>query len=740
MAEGLGVVQESLQQEITCNICRELMEDPRSLPCTHVYCNQCLKKLVLRSQATLGDLQCPECRTTVQVPNDKAEFPKDFRTIRLKEVYKNMLQIGQSTCSPTTSTLESSTESTLKCQVHGCPIEMYCISCRDILCQECIQIHKNHNYDYFIETNAMGRNINLDGQPIVHKNVLDDSFKPSSNIASNWKDHDNQARKTQEMDTFSKGNCSHISTSVTGEWEVVQYEDSQQKLDTTATEVKECKSNLTAAIVEVQQTKVEVDSQARKRQLQVDAAFEGMIALLQNKWQQLRDEIAGELKEKNDALSQQKDQLTSLFGELEDVLTACSLEILPENESIQQRFKNLRQRIKSTSLKPAVSADVGASLTKGDLVKTCCNQCILRCRIADTSKCKFTGEFLTAPETDKTSNVNFEFRDSKGDLCPGLHKIEAELTCIRDNSKVTAVSNMCSVVHTLSFTTPARGRHVLNVTVDNIPHPQCPIALFIEKKPETLRSPVHTIMNLNAPTGLHFYNNQLVVSEQSSFTVSFIDEIGARVLIIKTGGEVAIDTESQCFFIANAITYQLHKFDANGVCLKWAGSQGSNPGQLLEPGGMQFYNGELYIVDSKNHRIQVFDKDLQLLRHFGREGTSNGYFNSPTDVAIDDKGTLYVTDTLNNRIQVMDRKGKFIRNIKKITKQCQYPHMPHKIEIFKGYVYTTEYQKNSVCVFTVAGEIVTTFGEEHLTHPEGIAIDKDGYIYVTSNKERIIVF
>ena len=740
MVEGLAVVQESLQQEITCNICCELMEDPRTLPCTHVYCNQCLKKLVLRSQVSLGGLQCPECRMTVQVHNDKVEFPKDFRTVRLKEVYENVLQIGQS---PATSTLEGSTESTLKCEVHGCPIEMYCISCRDILCQECVQIHNDHKYEYLIEENARGGNINAltNEQPTVHKNVLVDSFRPSSSIASNWSDHDNQAREMEEMVTLSKENHSHITISVDAHWALVQRDDSQKhKLDAMATKIKEHKSNLTAAIVEVQQTKVEVDSQARTRQLQVDAAFEGMIALLQRKQQQLRDEIAGELKEKNDALSQQKDQLSSLFDEMEDLLMACSINTLPGHESIQRREESLQQSIKKTSLKPVVSPDVGASLTKGDLVRTCSNQCILKYRILDISRCQLTGEFLTAPETDKKSNINFELRDSKGNLCPGLHKIEAELTCIKDNSKVIPVSNMGSVVQSLSFVTSARGRHVLNIAIDNISHPQCPIALFIEKKPETIRSPVHTIMNPNAPTGLHFYNNQLVVSEQSSSTVSFIDEIGTRVLMIETGGEVAIDTESQCFFIANAITYQLHKFDANGVCLKRAGSQGSNPGQLLEPGGMQFYNGELYVVDSKNHRIQVFNKDLQLLRHFGREGTSNGYFNSPTDVAIDDKGTLYVTDTLNNRIQVMDRKGKFIRNIKKITKQCQYPHMPHKIEIFKGYVYTTEYQKNSVCVFTVAGDIVTTFGEEHLTDPEGIAIDKDGYIYVTSNKERIIVF
>ena len=164
MAEGLGAVQESLLQEITCNICLRLMEDPRTFPCTHVYCNECLKRLVQRSQDTQGCLQCPECRKMIHIPsNDTLDLPKDFRTVRLKEVYDKMLQIGQSTATSTltTSTLEKHVETTntLKCQVHGSPIEMYCISCRDILCQECVQIHENHSYDYLIEKNAMGRNI-----------------------------------------------------------------------------------------------------------------------------------------------------------------------------------------------------------------------------------------------------------------------------------------------------------------------------------------------------------------------------------------------------------------------------------------------------------------------------------------------------------------------------------------------------------------------------------------------------
>ena len=738
MAESIRPVQESLEQEVTCNICHDIMKDPRALPCTHVYCNECLKKLVQCSQATLGSLRCPLCCKTVPC-SDIPEFPKDFRTARLKEVYEQVLQIGQSMCSPTTSTLESSAESTLKCQIHGSPIEMYCISCKDILCQECVQIHKNHKYNYLIEKNAMGRSINLQGQPIGHTNLLgDDSHKSLSNPTAR-KDHDNQARKTLEMDI--KVDCGHMDAGGDDKHDVEQYENQRKKLDAMAVEVRKYKSKVTTAIDEVLQTKAEMDNQARTRQSQVDAAFEGMISLVQGKWQQLHTEIEGEQREKDDALTQQKDQLTRLFREIENLLTACNSRALQDTENIQQRLENLQQTIKTISLKPAVTADVGISLTKGDLVKTCCNRCELRYRIPDASQCKFSGNLLKAPETDKQSYIKLEVRDSKGNVCPGFHKVDAELVCMKDNSKTIGIfTNTHKGTYSVSFIIPGRGRYMLNITLDKILHPECPIALFIMKRPETLQASVYKFPNPNGPTGLWFYGNQLVVYEQSSFTVSVYNEDGSRALAIETGGEVAIDPESQCYFIADAITYQLHKFDAKGICLAQSGTQGSEPGQLLNPSGMEYYNGELYVVDTSNHRIQVFDKDLKLLRHFGREGISNDCFESPTDVAIDDSGKLYITDTLNNRIQVLDHEGKFIRNIKKTDKQRQYPHMPQKVKIYRGYIYTTEYQMNSVCVFTVAGDFVTTFGQGHITHPEGIAINQDGYVYIASNKEMIVVF
>lgn len=114
-----------------------------------------------------------------------------------------------------------------------------------------------------------------------------------------------------------------------------QYENQRKNCDTMAVEVKKYKSKVTTALDAVLQNKAEVDSQAKTRQSQVDAAFEGMISLVQSKWQQLRSEIVDERREKADALTQQKDQLIQLLWEIENLLTACSSRELQDNESIQ---------------------------------------------------------------------------------------------------------------------------------------------------------------------------------------------------------------------------------------------------------------------------------------------------------------------------------------------------------------------------------------------------------------------
>ena len=46
----------------------------------------------------------------------------------------------------------------------------------------------------------------------------------------------------------------------------------------------------------------------------------------------------------------------------------------------------------------------------------------------------------------------------------------------------------------------------------------------------------------------------------------------------------------------------------------------------------------------------------------------------------------------------------------------------------------------TVHVMSTSGEIMVTFGDGYLRHPEGITIDKVGFVYVTSHASKIVVF
>ena len=69
----------------------------------------------------------------------------------------------------------------------------------------------------------------------------------------------------------------------------------------------------------------------------------------------------------------------------------------------------------------------------------------------------------------------------------------------------------------------------------------------------------------------------------------------------------------------------------------------------------------MYICDRINHRIQVFDLDLNFIQSIGSRGTGRGKFNAPHDVKFDSSGNMYVAEYSNKRVQVMHINGRFIR-------------------------------------------------------------------------------
>ncbi|MFO7733490.1 MAG: 6-bladed beta-propeller [Candidatus Aminicenantes bacterium] len=74
--------------------------------------------------------------------------------------------------------------------------------------------------------------------------------------------------------------------------------------------------------------------------------------------------------------------------------------------------------------------------------------------------------------------------------------------------------------------------------------------------------------------------------------------------------------------------------------------------------------GNMYVLDSGNHRIQKFGPDGKFLATMGRQGQGPGEFLYPSRIDIDAAGYLYVSDPHNNRVQVLTPDGKDHKTIR----------------------------------------------------------------------------
>lgn len=192
---------------------------------------------------------------------------------------------------------------------------------------------------------------------------------------------------------------------------------------------------------------------------------------------------------------------------------------------------------------------------------------------------------------------------------------------------------------------------------------------------------------------------------------------------------------------------------------------GRAEGQFIQPRGVAIDPaGTIYVVDSGNLRVQRFGPGGEFELSWGSEGEAPGQFGlfagdvsqGPGGIAIGSDGNLYVADTWNHRIQVFTPEGDYVRSWGSFFDAADDPtqaalqpglfYGPRGIAAHDGLIYVTDTGNERVQVFTEEGEFVRAFGvlgseQGQLLEPVGIAVTADGVVLVAdSHNARIARF
>ena len=132
-------------------------------------------------------------------------------------------------------------------------------------------------------------------------------------------------------------------------------------------------------------------------------------------------------------------------------------------------------------------------------------------------------------------------------------------------------------------------------------------------------------------------------------------------------GAMAIDRENRLLYVSDIELDQVLVYDADSLKLiRKMGTTGHNhelttPGDFAKPTGLAVdSDGNLYVADTMNNRIEVFDADGKFISTFGKAGDGPGYFARPKGVAVDSDDHIWVADGMQDRVQVFNKEAQLL--------------------------------------------------------------------------------
>lgn len=215
-------------------------------------------------------------------------------------------------------------------------------------------------------------------------------------------------------------------------------------------------------------------------------------------------------------------------------------------------------------------------------------------------------------------------------------------------------------------------------------------------------------------------------------------------ILLEPTGLTVVDNE---IYVADAEQRLIIVFDLDGKFKRNFAEK-----QPKVPTNIYFKDDKFYVTDTGLMAIEIFNREGKLLQVFGKQGNGQGEFYYPNAVFVDQNEDIYVVDSNNNRIQVFDKTGKFIKELKgaDVNDSGGYS-IPRGLAFdSRGNLYTAETLSNAVSITGKDGKVMSRFsyGEpakdnivDNMLNPTSVFIDDNQRLYVTEfGNSRVLVY
>ena len=213
-------------------------------------------------------------------------------------------------------------------------------------------------------------------------------------------------------------------------------------------------------------------------------------------------------------------------------------------------------------------------------------------------------------------------------------------------------------------------------------------------------------------------------SEGTTFTIAF-----KQALYIIANMNFKIEISGTIAYVSNLNYIPIFR----GVLKSKFGSNGTGDGQFQQPRDIKVRNNKVYVSDTQNDNIQIFNLSGDFLAKFGTTGTGDGQFQSPDSLAVT-SSYIYVVDSSRDDVQIFDLDGVFQSKFGSSgTGDGQFQN-PTYIAVSDTNIYVVDEGRDDVQIFNLSGVFQSKFGSSgsgdgEFTLPRGLAVTDD-YIYV----------